>query len=82
MKQLVSPNFNGIAFNPEPEATAVSTRDCRPTTAGASGFGLNKEAVGVCESAKHSRLPDSGLGFKETAIERSGTLSNGGPSNL
>jgi hypothetical protein len=24
MKQIVSPNFNGIAFNPEPEAPAVS----------------------------------------------------------
>ena len=47
MKQIVSANFNGIAFNPEPEpeATAVSTRDCRPETAGASGFGLNKEAA-------------------------------------
>jgi hypothetical protein len=34
------------SFNPEPEATAVSTRDCRPETAGACGFGLNEEAGG------------------------------------
>jgi hypothetical protein len=56
MKQIVSPNFNGIAFNPVPEATAVSTRDCRPETAGASGFGLNKEAAGRLRLTKHSRL--------------------------
>jgi hypothetical protein len=35
------------SFNPEPEATAVSTRDCRPETAVASGFGLNKKSAGV-----------------------------------
>jgi hypothetical protein len=41
------------SFNPEPEATAVLTRDCRPETAGASGFGLNKEAVGRLRLTKH-----------------------------
>jgi hypothetical protein len=45
MKQIVSPNFNGIAFNPEPQATAVLTHGCRPETAGACGFGLNKKAT-------------------------------------
>jgi hypothetical protein len=52
MKQIVSANFNGIAFNPEPEATAVLTRDCRPETSGASGFGLNKEAANVLWARK------------------------------
>jgi hypothetical protein len=33
------------SFNPEPQATVVSTRGCRPETAGACGFGLN-EATG------------------------------------
>jgi hypothetical protein len=56
MKQIVVPNFNGIAFNPEPEATAVSTRDCRSETAGASGFGLNKEAAGRLRFPIQSRL--------------------------
>jgi hypothetical protein len=46
------------SFNPEPQATAVSTRDCRPETAGASGFGLNEVAVAVkqqpCETAVFS----------------------------
>jgi hypothetical protein len=46
-------------LKPESQATAVSTRDCRPETAGASGFGLNKEAaVAVkqqpCETAVFS----------------------------
>jgi hypothetical protein len=56
MKQIVSPNFNAVSFNPEPEATAVLTRDCRPETAGAAGFGLNKEAAGRVRFTKHSRL--------------------------
>jgi hypothetical protein len=54
------------SFNPEPEATAVSTRDCRPETAGASGFGLNKENLGDCVSVRNRRhvlnaryVPDS-----------------------
>jgi hypothetical protein len=44
------------SFNPEPEATAVLPGDCRPETAGASGFGLNKEAVGRLRLTKHGRL--------------------------
>jgi hypothetical protein len=31
------------SFNPEPQATAVLMHDRQPETAGASGFGLNKE---------------------------------------
>jgi hypothetical protein len=53
-----------LSFNPEPEATAVSTRDCRPETAGASGFGLNKEAAVRLRLTKHSRL--------RLAVKRSG----------
>jgi hypothetical protein len=41
MKHVVSPKVNGIAFHPEPEATAVSTRDRRPETAVACGLPLN-----------------------------------------
>jgi hypothetical protein len=35
------------SFNPEPEATAVLSRDCRAETAGAFGFGLNEEDTSV-----------------------------------
>jgi hypothetical protein len=46
-----------------------------------NGCGLN-EAADALWAGKQSRLPDPGLGFMETAIERRGALSNGGPSNL
>jgi hypothetical protein len=48
---------------------AIAVRE----TTGASGFGLNKEAAGVCATAKHSRLR---LAVKRFLLNELGKFQN------